>query len=95
MIIYVFSDRFEKDTVSLIKKDRNPQLIRDLRMAVSFTLLILISGGSVMALSLIAWAAVMGWLFGLSDVCVYRSTCTDVDEETITTYNLAEIPDGF
>ena len=96
MIIHVFSDRFEKDTETIIKRNRNPQLNRDLRRAVSFTLVILISGCSVMARSLISWAAVMRWLFGReSDACVYRSTCTDIDEETITSYNLAEIPEGF
>ena len=36
----------------------------------------------------------MGWLFGReADAYVYRSTGNDTDEETITTYNLAEIPE--
>jgi len=50
----------------------------------------------VMALSPTARAAVMGWLFGReSDAYVYRSTGTDMGEETITTYDFAEIPEGY
>ena len=72
----------------------HPQLKRVLKMAASFALVILISGGSVMALSPTARAVVMGWLFGReADAYVYRSTGTDTDEDTITTYDLAEIPE--
>ena len=95
-IDHVFSDRFEKKMESVIKKNKHPQLKRVLRMAASFALVILMAGGSVMALSPTARAAVMGWLFGReSDAYVYRSTGTDTDEETITTYDLAEIPEGY
>ena len=95
-IDHVFSDRFEKNMESVIKKNKHPQLKRVLRMAASFVLVILMAGGSVMALSPTARAAVMGWLFGReSDAYVYRSTGTDTDEETITTYDLAEIPEGY
>ena len=74
----------------------HPQLKRVLKMAASFALVILISGGSVMALSPTARAVVMGWLFGReADAYVYRSTGTDTDEDTITTYDLAEIPEGY
>ena len=49
-----------------------------------------------MALSPTARAAVMGWLFGReSDAYVYRSTGTETNEETITTYDFAEIPEGY
>ena len=72
----------------------HPQLKRVLKMAASFALVILISGGSVMALFPTARAVVMGWLFGReADAYVYRSTGTDTDEDTITTYDLAEIPE--
>ena len=95
-IDHVFSDRFEKNMESVIKKNTHPQLKRVLRMAASFALVILISGGSVMALSPTARAAVMGWLFGReSDAYVYRSTGPDTGEETITTYDFAEIPEGY
>ena len=81
---------------SVIKKNNHPQLKRVLRMAASFALVILIAGGSVMALSPTARAAVLGWLFGQeSDAYVYRSTGTDTNEETITTYDFAEIPEGY
>ena len=74
----------------------HPQLKRVLKMAASFALVILISGGSVMPLFPTARAVVMGWLFGReADAYVYRSTGTDTDEETITTYNLAEIPEDL
>ena len=63
-IDHVFSDRFEENMKSVIKKNNHPQLKRVLRMAASFVLVILIAGGSVMALSPTARAAVMGWLFG-------------------------------
>ena len=95
-IDHVFSDRFEENMKSVIKKNNHPQLKHVLRMAASFVLVILITGGSVMALSPTARAAVMGWLFGReSDAYVYRSTGTDTDEETITTYDLADIPEGY
>ena len=95
-IDHVFSDRFEENMKSVIKKNNHPQLKRVLRMAASFALVILIAGGSVMAISPTARAAVMGWLFGReSDAYVYRSTGTDTNEETITTYDFAEIPEGY
>ena len=95
-IDHVFSDRFENNMRSVIKKNNHPQLNRVLRMAASFALVILVASGSVMALSPTARAAVMGWLFGReSDAYVYRSTGTDTNEETITTYDFAEIPEGY
>ena len=95
-IDHVFSDRFEENMKSVIKKNNHPQLKRVLRMAASFALVILIAGGSVMAISPTARAAVMGWLFGReSDAYVYRSTGTETNEETITTYDFAEIPEGY
>ena len=93
---HVFSDRFEKNMDLLIRKNHHTQLNRILRMAASFALVILITGGSLISISPIARAAVMGWLFGReSDAYVYRSTGTDMDEETITTYDFAEIPEGY
>ena len=95
-IDHVFSDRFEENMKSVIKKNNHPQLNRILRMAASFALVILITGGSVMALSPTARAAVLGWLFGReSDAYVYRSTGTDTNEETLTTYGFAEVPEGY
>ena len=95
-IDHVFSDRFENNMETVIKNNNHPQLKRVLRMAASFALVILVAGGSVMALSPTARAAVMGWLFGReSDAYVYRSTGTDTNEETITTYDFAEIPEGY
>ena len=95
-IDHVFSDRFEENMNSVIKKNNHPQLKRVLRMAASFALVILLTGSSVMALSPTARAAVIGWLFGReSDAYVYRSTGTDTNEETITTYDFAEIPEGY
>ena len=94
-IDHVFSDRFEKNMESVIKKNKHPQLKRVLRMAASFALVILLAGGSVMAISPTARAAVRGWLFGReSDAYVYRSTGSDTYEETITAYDLAETPGG-
>ena len=95
-IDYVFSDRFENNMKSVIKENQHPQLKRVLRMAASFAFVILVAGGSVMALSPTARAAVMGWLFDReSDAYVYRSTGIDTNGETITTYDLSEIPDGY
>ena len=93
---HVFSDRFEKNMESVIKKNKHPQLKRVLRMAASFALVILISGGSVMALSPTARAAVMGWLFGReAEAYVYRSTGTDTNSNTITTYDFSKVPEGY
>ena len=95
-IDHVFSDRFEENMESVIKKNNHPQMKRVLRMAASFALVILVAGGSVMALSPTARAAVLGWLFGReSDAYVYRSTGTDTNEETLTTYDFAEVPEGY
>ena len=95
-IDHVFSNRFEKNMRSVIKKNNHPQLNRVLRMAASFALVVLISGGSVMALSPTARAAVIGWLFGReADAYVYRSTGSDTNNDTITTYDFSEIPEGY
>mgnify|MGYP003302969434 CR=1 FL=1 len=95
-IDHVFSDRFEENIESVNKKNKHPQLKRVLRMAASFALVILISGGSVMALSPTARAAVMGWLFGReADAYVYRSTGTDANSSTITTYDFSQVPEGY
>ena len=58
-IDHVFSEKFEKNMESVIKKNNHPQLKRVLRMAASFALVILITGGSVMALSPTARAAAL------------------------------------
>ena len=95
-IDHVFSDRFEKNRNALIKKNHRPQLKHVLRLAASFALVILIAGGSVIAVSPTARAAVMGWLFGReADAYVYRSTGTDTNSNTITTYDFAEVPEGY
>lgn len=95
-IDHIFSDRFEKKMISVIRKNNHPPLKRILRMAASFALVILITGGSVIAVSPTARAAVMGWMFGQeADAYVYRSTGTDTNSSTITTYDFAEVPDGY
>ena len=95
-IDHVFSDRFEKNMKSVIRKNNHPQLKRVLRMAASFALVILISGGSVMALSPTARAAVMGWLFGQEGtVFSYTSMGTKTESEVFYKYNLAQIPEGY
>ena len=95
-IDHVFSDRFEKNMESVIKKNNHPQLKRVLRMAASFALVILITSGSVMALSPTARAAVMGWLFGQEGtVFSYTSMGTKAESEVYYMYELAEIPEGY
>ena len=94
-IDHVFSDRFEKNMTSVIKKNQHSRLNRALRMAVSFALVILVAGGSVMALSPTARAAVLGWLFGQQEN-VYSYTSMGNDHSaTITKYDFAEVPDGY
>ena len=95
-IDHVFSDRFEENMKSVIKKNNHPQLKRVLRMAASFALVILIAGGSVMALSPTARAAVMGWLFGQEGtVFSYTSMGTKTESEVFYKYDLAVIPEGY
>ena len=95
-IDHVFSDRFEENMKSVIKKNNYPQLKRVLRMAASFALVILIAGGSVMALSPTARAAVMGWLFSQEGtVFSYTSMGTKAESEVFYKYDLAEIPEGY
>ena len=95
-IDHVFSDRFEKNMESVIKKNKHAQLKRVLRMAASFALVILMAGGSVMALSPTARAAVMGWLFGQEGtVFSYTSIGTKTESEVFYKYDLAQIPEGY
>ena len=95
-IDHVFSDRFEENMKSVIKKNNHPQLNRVLRMAASFALVILIAGGSVMALSPTARAAVMGWLFGQDGTTFsYTSMGEESESDVYYKYDLAEIPEGY
>ena len=95
-IDHVFSDRFENNMKSVVRKNNHPQLKRVLRMAASFALVILIAGGSMMALSPTARAAVMGWLFGQEGtVFSYTSMGTKTESEVFYKYDLAQIPEGY
>ena len=95
-IDHVFSDRFEKNMKSVIKKNNHPQLKRVLRMAASFALVILVASGSVMALSPTARAAVMGWLFGQDGTTFsYTSMGKESESDVYYKYDLAEIPEGY
>lgn len=95
-IDHVFSDRFENNMRSVIKKNNHPQLKRVLRMAASFALIILVASGSVMALSPTARAAVMGWLFGQDGTTFsYTSMGEESESDVYYKYELAEIPEGY
>ena len=95
-IDHVFSDRFEENMKSVIKKNNHPQLKRVLRMAASFALVILVAGGSVMALSPAARAAVIGWLFGQDGTTFsYTSMGEESESDVYYKYDLAEIPEGY
>ena len=95
-IDHVFSDRFENNMRSVIKKNNHPQLNRVLRMAASFALVILVASGSVMALSPTARAAVMGWLFGQDGTTFsYTSMGEESESDVYYKYDLAEIPEGY
>ena len=95
-IDHVFSDRFEENMKSVIKKNNHPHLNRILRMAASLALVILIAGGSVMALSPTARAAVLGWLFGQEGtVFSYTSMGAKTESEVFYKYDLAVIPEGY
>ena len=95
-IDHVFSDRFEENMKSVIKKNNHPQLKRVLRMAASFALVILLTGSSVMALSPTARAAVLGWLFGQDGTTFsYTSMGEESESDVYYKYDLAEIPEGY
>ena len=95
-IDHVFSDRFEENMKSVIKKNNHPQLKRVLRMAASFALVILVAGGSVMALSPTARAAVIGWLFGQDGTTFsYTSMGEESESDVYYRYDLPEIPEGY
>ena len=95
-IDHVFSDRFENNMISVIKKNNHPQLKRVLRMAASFALVILFTGGSVMALSPTARAAVMGWLFGQDGTTFsYTSMGEESESDVYYKYELPQIPEGY
>ena len=95
-IDHVFSDRFENNMRSVIKKNNHPQLNRVLRMAASFALVILVASGTVMALSPTARAAVMGWLFGQDGTTFsYTSMGEESESDVYYKYDLAEIPEGY
>lgn len=81
---------------SVIKKNNHPQLKRVLRMAASFALVILLAGGSVMALSPTARAAVIGWLFGQEGtIFFYTSMGEESESDVYYRYDLPEIPEGY
>ena len=95
-IDHVFSDRFEENMKSVIKKNNHPQLKRVLRMAASFALVILVAGGSVMALSPAARAAVIGWLFGQNGTTFsYTSMGEESESDVYYKYELPQIPEGY
>ena len=95
-IDHVFSDRFEENMKSVIKKNNHPQLKRVLRMAASFALVILVASGSVMALSPTARAAVMGWLFGQDGTTFsYTSMGKESESDVYYKYELPQIPEGY
>ena len=95
-IDHVFSDRFENNMRSVIKKNNHPQLKRVLRMAASFALVILVAGGSVMALSPTARAAVIGWLFDQEGtIFSYTSMGEESDSDVYYKYELPQIPEGY
>ena len=95
-IDHVFSNRFEENMKSVIKKNNHPQLKRVLRMAASFALVILVAGGSVMALSPTARAAVMGWLFGQDGTTFsYTSMGEESESDVYYKYELPQIPEGY
>lgn len=95
-IDHVFSNRFEKNMKSVIKKNNHPQLKHVLRMAASFALVILFAGGSVMALSPAARAAVIGWLFGQDGTTFsYTSMGEESDSDVYYKYELPQIPEGY
>lgn len=81
---------------SVIKKNNHPQLKRVLRMAASFALVILVAGGSVMALSPTARAAVIGWLFGQNGTTFsYTSMGEESESDVYYKYELPQIPEGY
>ena len=93
---HVFSERFEKNMRTVIKKNKHPQLNRVLRMAASFALVILVAGGSVMALSPTARAAVIGWLFGQEGtIFSYTSMGEESESDVYCRYDLPTIPEGY
>ena len=95
-IDHVFSNRFEENMKSVIKKNNHPQLKRVLRMAASFALVILLTGSSVMALSPTARAAVLGWLFGQDGTTFsYTSMGEESDSDVYYKYELPQIPEGY
>ena len=95
-IDHVFSDRFENNMRSVIKKNNHPQLNRVLRMAASFALVILVASGTVMALSPTARAAVMGWLFGQDGTTFsYTSMGEESESDVYYKYELPQIPEGY
>ena len=95
-IDHVFSDRFVKNMKSVIKKNNHPQLKRVIRMAASFALVILVAGGSVMALSPTARAAVIGWLFGQNGTTFsYTSMGEESESDVYYKYELPQIPEGY
>lgn len=93
---HVFSGRFEENMESVIRKNNHPHLHRVLRMAASFALVILVAGGSVMALSPTARAAAIGWLFGQEGtVFSYTSMGEKSASDVYYKYELPEIPEGY
>ncbi|MGN0384436.1 MAG: DUF4367 domain-containing protein [Lachnospiraceae bacterium] len=93
---HTFSALFEKKMKSVIRKGNHPHLSRAIRMAASFTLVLLIAGASVLALSPTARATVTGWILGRSgSAYVYTSTGDNTGDSTMFKYTLSAIPEGY
>lgn len=92
---HIFSEQFEKKMKTVVKKNNHPQIKRILAMAASFALVVLVAGGSIMAFSPTARAAVMGWLFGQEGNVYSYVSMGAGDSATITRYDLPEVPEGY
>lgn len=93
---HIFSERFEKNMEAVKMKSNHPYLNRVLRMAASFTLVILIAGGSVITLSPTARAAVIGWLLGQEGTIFSYTSMGEISESDVYyKYELPEIPEGY
>lgn len=91
-----FSKRFERKMQKIVRQTRHPYLYRILQTAACLLLIVTLSFGSVLVVSVEARAAVWGWIEEIRD----RFIVYFVDDDSVTTpakveYQLGWLPEGY
>lgn len=93
---HTFSDTFNQEMKTVIRRGNRPPLRRAVRMAASFLLVLILSGSCILLFSPAARAAVQSWVLSWTgEMYVYTSTGEDAAGTPMLDYVLTEIPEGY